>query len=151
LYCIIIGDFNLDLLNYESHPKTDEFMNILVTSFFQPYILQPTRITEHTATLIDNIFFNSLEHLVISGNLIYDLTDHLPNFLIINKYSTLPNNITMFKREYSKFNESALIVEVQSIDWHTHLLPHDQNSSDLFDLLFIIIVIIIIIIIIGFI
>ena len=70
---MIKGDFNLDLLSYESHPKTDEFMNILATSFFQPYILQPTRISEHTATLIDNIFFNLLEHLVISGNLIYDL------------------------------------------------------------------------------
>jgi hypothetical protein len=42
----------------------------------------------------------------------------------------------MFKRDYSKLNESALIAEVQSIDWHTHLLPHDQNPSDLFDSFF---------------
>ena len=42
----------------------------------------------------------------------------------------------MFKRDYSKFNESALIAEVQSIDWHTQLLPHDQNPSDLFELFY---------------
>ena len=34
---------------------------------------------------VDNIFFNSLEHLTRSGNIVYDLTDHLPNFLIVKK------------------------------------------------------------------
>jgi hypothetical protein len=62
-------------------------MNILGTYFFQSYILQPTRITHNSETLIDNIFLNSIEHFTISGNLVYDLTDHLPNFLIIKKFS----------------------------------------------------------------
>ena len=72
-----MGDFNLDLLQVQSHKDPDD-----IFSFFQPLILQPTRITDHSATLIDNIFFNSLEHFTISGNIVYDLTDHLPNFLI---------------------------------------------------------------------
>ena len=50
--------------------------------FFHPHILQPTRITDHFATLIDNIFFNSIEHIAISGNVVYDLSDHL--FFIVN-------------------------------------------------------------------
>ena len=88
-------------------------MNKLGTSFFHPHILQPTRITDHSATLIDNIFFNSLEHFTISGNIIYDLTDHLPNFLIIiNKFSTLSTNVKIYKRDFSKLNESAMINEV---------------------------------------
>ena len=73
--CLFMGDFNIDL--------------------FQPQILQPTRITSHSATLIDNIFLNSIEHYLISGNLIYDLTDHLPNFIILNKFSDLPPNIKL--------------------------------------------------------
>ena len=100
--CTIMGDFNLDLLQIQSHAETDDFMNILGSSFFQPQILQPTRITDHSATLIDNIFFNSLEHFTISGNLAYDITDHLPNFLIFNKFNTLPGNIKLYKRGYSK-------------------------------------------------
>jgi hypothetical protein len=67
-------------------------MNILGTYFFQPHILQPTRITHHSETLIDNIFLNLIEHFTTSGNLAYDLTDHLPNFLII-----LPTNVKIFK------------------------------------------------------
>ena len=40
--CFILSDFNLDLLKYETHTGTDEFINNLGTYFFQPHILQPT-------------------------------------------------------------------------------------------------------------
>ena len=91
-YCVIMGDFNLDLLKFESHSDPDNFISSLLSSHFLPHILQATRIMGHSATLIDNIFFNSFDHLLISGNIVYDLTDHLPNFLIINKYSCSPKN-----------------------------------------------------------
>ena len=97
--CIIMGDFNIDLFKLESHLATDSFLNTLGSHFFQPYILQPTRITDHSTTLIDNIsFFNSIEHFTIRGNIVHDLTDHLPNFIIFNKFSTLPYNVKIFKR-----------------------------------------------------
>jgi hypothetical protein len=95
--CLLLGDFNIDLLKIETHVDTDNFLNILGSSFFLPQILQPTRITDHSATLIDNIFFNSLQHFTISGNLVYDLTDHLPNFIIFNKFSALSSKIKIFK------------------------------------------------------
>ena len=60
--CIILGDFNLNLLNFESHPQTEKFLNSLSTYFFLPQIIKSTRITHHSATLIDNIFLNSAEH-----------------------------------------------------------------------------------------
>ena len=78
-----MGDFNLDVLKFESHQDTNNFLNTLSSFFFQPQILQPTRITEHSATLIDNTFFNSLDHFVISGNLIYDLSGHLQISLLL--------------------------------------------------------------------
>ena len=42
-YCVIMGDFNINLLNVDSHPATDEFLNTLGSYFFNPHILQPTR------------------------------------------------------------------------------------------------------------
>ena len=86
-HCAILGDINLDLLKIESHQLTDTYLDTMSSYFFQPHILQPTRISEHSATLIDHIFFNSLEHFTISGNIIYDISDHLPNFLIFDKFS----------------------------------------------------------------
>ena len=56
-YCIMMGDFNINLLNFETHLPTDDFINTLGSYFFLPQILQPTRVTDHSATLIDNIFF----------------------------------------------------------------------------------------------
>lgn len=130
-YSLLMGDFNIDLLK-ESNPCSDNFINTLGSFFYQPHILQPTRITDHTATLIDNIFFNSIEHFTISGNIIYELTDHLPNFIIVTKFSSVPTNIKIYKRDYSNFSESTLIYEVQSVDWQTVFTPN-TDPSDLFD------------------
>ena len=124
--------FNLDLLKFESHPDTDNFLSTLGLFYFQPQILQPTRITDHSATLIDNIFFNSLEHFVISGNLCYDLTDHLPNFLIVSKLSSLPASTKVFRRDYSNLDRETLISDIQSIDWNS-LLKKSSDPSNMFD------------------
>ena len=56
-FCLFMGDFNIDLLKFDSHADSGNFVNTLGTFFFQPHIFQPTRITDHSATLIDNIFF----------------------------------------------------------------------------------------------
>ena len=78
---------------------------------FQPSLLNAGRVG------VDNIFFNSLEHLTLSGNIVYDLTvHHLPNFLIVKKFTSLPNNVKIYKRDYSNFDESALIQDIQSVD-----------------------------------
>ena len=125
--CVLMGDFNLNLLNVDSHPSTEEFLNTFGTYFYNPHILQPTRITNHSATLIDNIFFNSSSHHTISGNLVYDLSDHLPNFLIINSLSTLPKNIEISRRDYSQFNQSNLINDFESVDWSFNSSSNDVN------------------------
>lgn len=128
-YSLIMGDFNIDLLN--SCKPSDDFINTLASFFYQPHILQPSRITDHTATLIDNIFFNSIEHFTISGNIVYDLTDHLANFIILSNLSSLPSNIKVHKRDYSNFNQSTLISELQSINWNS-IFTSDSDPSDMF-------------------
>ena len=121
----IMGDFNINLLSHDSHNPTDEFINTLFSYSFQPHILQPSRITSHSATLIDNIFFNSLEYRTYSGNIFHDLSDHLPNFLIIDSIQSQPNKI-MYTRDYSNLNKQALINEFQEIDWNQQF--HDLNN-----------------------
>ena len=63
----LLGDFNVDLLNYNEHNQTNEFLDSIATNSFIPLILQPTRITHNT--LIDNIFLNAIDPDIISGNL----------------------------------------------------------------------------------
>ena len=42
-YCVLLGDFNLGLLKFESHLSTENFLNTLGSYYFQPQILQPNR------------------------------------------------------------------------------------------------------------
>ena len=34
-YCVLLGDFNLDLLKFESHPSAENVLNTLDTFYFQ--------------------------------------------------------------------------------------------------------------------
>ena len=77
-----MGDFNIDLLKSDENPHVNDFLNQMFSSSFQPLITRPTRITNSSATLIDNIFVNNLEEIYTSGILFTDLSDHLPIFQI---------------------------------------------------------------------
>ena len=87
-YCVLSGDFNLDLLKFESHLSTENFLNTLGSYYFQPQILQPNKNDRSLSNSHRQYFFNCLEHFSISGNLCYDLFDHLPTFLIVTFLST---------------------------------------------------------------
>ena len=50
-----MGDFNTNLVN-DSRPETNDFINLMVSYYLLPHILHPIRVTDHSATIIDNIF-----------------------------------------------------------------------------------------------
>ena len=64
----LLGDFDVNLLNYNEHNKTNEFLDCLASNSFIPLILLPTRITSDSNTFIDNIFSNVIDPDIISGN-----------------------------------------------------------------------------------
>ena len=80
--CFIMGDFNLNLINFQHHQNTGEFLDGLRLNMFFPMITRPTQITSHTATLLDNIFTNKFFDHSRSGLLIIDISDRLPVFSI---------------------------------------------------------------------
>ena len=82
--CHIMGDFNLDLLNTDSHSVTNEFINTSFSHMLYPLISKPTRITSYSTTLIDKIFTNNISARLkwSNGLIINDLSDHLPIFML---------------------------------------------------------------------
>ena len=77
---IIVGlDHNLDLLKSETHQPTNDFIQYNLDFGLVPTVTRPTRITQSTATLIDNIFVSqNLCGKYVSNILINDTSDHLP-------------------------------------------------------------------------
>ena len=58
----LIGDLNVNLLNYNEHYQTNRLLDSLASNSIILLILQPTRITSHSNTLIDNIFPNVISN-----------------------------------------------------------------------------------------
>ena len=82
----LMRDFNIDLLKSDQSDYSNRFSEQLFTSTFFPLIAKPTRITPHTATLIDNIFTNDYEQIETSKNgiIFADISDHFPFFHFAN-------------------------------------------------------------------
>ena len=84
--CVIGGDFNIDLLQHEIN-TTGDYLTINLENNFTPCITLPTRITPHSATLIDHIFVKlpvkKLQTKVNSGNLFCSISDHLMSFVLL--------------------------------------------------------------------
>ena len=80
----ICGDYNFDLLKVDTDQLTLHFFNLLCSYGFLPHILQPTRVTENTSTVIDNIFSNNIQD-DISGNVLLNLSDHFAQMVSVNR------------------------------------------------------------------
>ena len=68
--CYVSGDFNIELLKCDTINQHAEFLNTLTSLGFLPHILQPTRITEHSSTIIDNIYGNNFTQETFGGNIL---------------------------------------------------------------------------------
>ena len=91
----------------------------LASNSFTPLILQPTRITSHPKTLIDNIFSNIIDPDIISGSLTATISNHLSQFAIIPNIfgNTASNKFNIYERELNKFDQENFILDYFPIDW----------------------------------
>ena len=110
--CYLSGDFNIDLLKYDSNNMYSEFLNTMTSYSFLPHILQPTRITDDSSTIIDNIYGNNFKQEAISGNILVKFSDHFPQFLSINKEVIKLKPIDVYKRDMSNFDEKFFIDDI---------------------------------------
>ena len=118
-------------MNYNGHNQTNEFLDSLASNSFIPLILQPTRITSHSNTLIDNIFSSVIDPDIVSGNLTATISDHLPQFAIIpNMLGNISGNKSnIYERDWSKFDRENFILDYFSADWE-NLLKIDEYNVD---------------------
>ena len=118
-------------MNYNEHNQTNEFFDSLASNSFIPFILQPTRITSHSNTLIDNIFSNVIDPDIISGNLTATISDNLPQFSIIpNMFGNIHDNKSnIYERDWSKFDRENFILDYFSAEWKD-LLKIDELNAD---------------------
>ena len=102
--CYLMGDYNIDLLNIESHSPTSDYNDIMYSNGFISLITRPTRVTISSATIIDNIFTNQFSSQLgesLQGILLTDISDHYPVFYIAKSMANKKVNTSVSKRSYS--------------------------------------------------
>ena len=65
---ILMGDFNINLLNCNTEKYTSDYIDTLYSHSFYPSINSRTRINPTSKILIDDIFYNNVSNNIISGN-----------------------------------------------------------------------------------
>ena len=90
----LCGDFNINLLQIQTNQHFNQFYDSLTSIGFIPKITLPTRISETSATLIDNIFTNNIDRAHVSGILSRKFSDHQMIFSLqkCNKCQKLKHN-----------------------------------------------------------
>ena len=85
--CFLVGDLNLNLIDYQSNAKVRNFVNLIFQHSLVPIVNKPTRVTKNNATLIDYIITNSFtDQENLTGILKTDISDHFPIFTISVKH-----------------------------------------------------------------
>ena len=129
-----MGNFNIDLLKSESCDFASRFLQQLLTSSYILLILKPTRITQHTATLIDNIFTNDTKVIDSSSNgiIFSDVSDHLPVVHVRNiaaHTDTIQKNEYIFKRNFNDSNTQSFINTIKSLSWEKVISNNNEIES----------------------
>ena len=126
----IMGDFNIDLLKYETCSYTQTLLQTMQSFSMFPVVDKPTRVHGNSATLIDNIFINNPKNNIVSGNIVSDTTDHYSQMCILTLQCKIffPNNKTKV-RDYSTLNAKSFINDLQNINWNNVCQHTDANQS----------------------
>ena len=110
----ICGDINVDLLKCNNQPMIQKYSDMLFSMGCIPLINMPTRITNHSATLIDHIYTNNVKYDIQSYILLRDISDHLPVCALINNMKTRTVSHKNFFRDTRNFVTEKFIEDLAS-------------------------------------
>ena len=129
---ILIGDFNINLLEHNTHNDTGDYLNFIQNLNYLPLISRPTRFPEGEQiarnSLLDHIYTNFIHHSV-SGIIQYRLTDHLPIFTNILLPAKNSRSIKTQFREFSEENKQLFTRSLVNVEWEHLLIEHDIESN----------------------
>ena len=123
----VLGDININFLNYNRDIQTSDYLDMLLGLGYMPLITKATRITDHTATLIDHIYTNVPQKTTKAGICLADITDHLPVFCTVANRLPLSQETKHF-RDFSHFNKDLFLNDLEAIDFN-NLVNEDVNQS----------------------
>ena len=112
---IIMGDFNIDYLNKKTLHASG--LNVLETKYSLTQLIRHhTRISRDSKTIID-LTYTDMKSISKSGVIDYDVSDHLPIFIVKKKERTKVKKRQTHGRSYKKYNPELFLQLLETQDW----------------------------------
>ena len=129
---VLLGDFNINLLEHTSHQPTNYFLNTMQSLNYFPHISRPTRFPDNPnlgqPSLLDHIWTN-FTPLSTSGIIHHPISDHLPTFLNITLMSDLSTKHKLTYRIFERANHNSFTSSHATINWNEILTSNDTNEN----------------------
>ena len=127
---ILIGDLNLNSLDYAKNNHVQNFFNLAFENGVFPVINRPTRIPKTSETAIDHILTNTiLDFEVHSGIIKNDISDHFGIFCVLKTdLERKSNNEYFLRRDISESNVKKFKALMNTVDWN--LITQTLNPND---------------------
>ena len=129
---ILIGNFNMNLLDFEKKKRVQSFVNLMFRFGMIPTINKPTRVTRCTATAIDHVFTNTImDNIEIKTAIVKtDISDHFPAiFATKNKIGAEITEQYIFKRNISDQSIGKFKQKLRNIDWNNIKILRNVNDA----------------------
>ena len=127
--CIVLGDFNFDLLKIDSPSKS--WLDLMESVNFKQLVKDPTRVTLNSATLIDHAFSNTPQNMSSVTVPIYAISDHYPVCItrkVPPNYIKGPVHKIITYRSLKRFDDRQFIDELSVQPWF--LIDQYDNPDD---------------------
>ena len=137
--CFLVGDLNLNLIDYQSDAKVRDFVNLIFQYSWVPTVNKPSRVTKNNATLIDYIISNSInDQENLTGILKTDIFWSFSNFYYFYETDLILaiKKVTIRERErervrerewqmQARFKNSDILFEVDCGNLYSISNPND--------------------------
>ena len=131
-YVYLVGDFNVNTLPHiKGTLATQEFKNIFSANYCFPLITNPTRVSNHSATLIDQIYTNVTPQNMHgdAGILRISISDHYGIFCINKNCKVTIDQSVTIKRSFNNKNRAQFNHCLRNQTWDTVYDSTDMQSA----------------------
>ena len=141
----IFTDSNIDILRFEHHEQTNEFLTQCLSNGFISLITRPTRLSRTVATCLDQIYTNSTNVNFESGILLNNISDHFPVFTITSHPYKESKASFVYTRNINNEKIENFNTLLNNVEWQNVLnVDHPQSAfnnflqdfNQLYDLVF---------------
>ena len=132
--CIVIGDFNFDLLKTDNYSKS--WLELMESMTFAQLVKDPTRVTFNSATLIDHAFSNIPLNIACVNVPCYSISDHYPVCItrkVASNYVKGPVHKSISYRSMKTFNENEFLDDLSNQPWFLiDIYDNPDDATELF-------------------